>query len=345
MDKRYKDAVKKLRSLVYNPKQDPAVFRALIDKNFSITFLPNHVERKERNYGDVRCDVLYPEIFSTKRILLYVHGGSFVGGSKAAYREFCSLLANKAFARVVVAEYTLAPAGKFPKPVEDIQRVFHFLYTQESVALQLGSENNKTRMKTPQTSSSDNTLTKKPEFIVACDGAGCNIALAFLQSLQGEFRRCIKKVVMFSPWLNLSNTGILSGKKLSDDVLSTDAIRKARDVYTGGADCNNPLLSPVLLKTEDLADFPGVYMQLGSKEILLQDARTFSRVLQMAGVSTFIDVFPGMPHLFQLASDYFTEAHEAINRFSNVISGIDAPGRRQTYDNKPPLENSIFSEA
>lgn len=341
-----KDAIKKLRLLTYNPKQDPAVFRALIDKNFSVAFLPNHVERKERTYGDVLCDVLYPEIFSTKRILLYVHGGSFVGGSKAAYREFCCLLANKAFTRVVVPEYTLAPNGKFPKAIEDIQRVFHFLYTEESVALSLEADSpKKTRTAAKEDSANNDGGKKRPEFIIASDGAGSNIALAFLQSLEEDFRRCIKKVVLFCPWLNLSNTGILGGKRLSDEVISTDAIRKARDIYAAGADYNSPLLSPCALSEEALKDFPSVYMQLGAKEILLQDARAFGRLLQKSGVSSFIDVFPEMPHLFQLASDYFTESHEAINRFSAIISGLDISSRRQTYENKPPLENSIYSEA
>ena len=109
-----KGAVKKLKLLAYNGKTEVEVFRKKLDENYKVTFLPNHVECSEAKYGDVKCDVLAPEIYATNRVMLYIHGGSFVGGSRLAYRSFCSSLANKCFCRVVVPEYRLAPSYPYP---------------------------------------------------------------------------------------------------------------------------------------------------------------------------------------------------------------------------------------
>ena len=120
----YKKGIKKLKLLVFNSKSDVANFRSKIEDAFYSPFLPNHVECTEKNYGAIKCDVLSPEIYSSRRVVFYVHGGCFVGGSRRSYREFCSLLANKVYSRVVVPEYRLAPTHAFPCANEDIQAAF-----------------------------------------------------------------------------------------------------------------------------------------------------------------------------------------------------------------------------
>ena len=130
----YKKGIKKLKLLVFNSKSDVANFRSKIEDAFYSPFLPNHVECTEKNYGAIKCDVLSPEIYSSRRVVFYVHGGCFVGGSRRSYREFCSLLANKVYSRVVVPEYRLAPTHAFPCANEDIQAAFRALFTEEQIA-------------------------------------------------------------------------------------------------------------------------------------------------------------------------------------------------------------------
>ena len=47
--------------------------------------------------------------------VLYLHGGAYVQGSAAAYRNFCSQIAERAEVAVFIAEYALAPEHPFPK--------------------------------------------------------------------------------------------------------------------------------------------------------------------------------------------------------------------------------------
>ena len=109
-----KAAVKKLKALVLSPKNEVEAFRSKLEKKFKADFIPNHVERTEKKIGGVKCDILVPEIFASNRIVIYVHGGSFVGGSRDSWRSFCSIFANAVSAKVVVPEFRLAPSYPFP---------------------------------------------------------------------------------------------------------------------------------------------------------------------------------------------------------------------------------------
>ena len=292
--------------------------------------------------GGIPCDFLSPEIYSTKRILFYIHGGCFVGGSRNSYRNFCATLANKAFSRTVVPEYRLAPAHPFPAALEDIQSAFRSLFTEEQIARSLDAS----AEKNAQSLSDSQESSAQPEFIIAADGAGASIAMALLLNLRERYRKCIKKVVFFSPWFNLSDSSpVFSGKKTADEILSNEIIQKCSETYTYETNFTNPLVSPVYAAKDLLEQFPPVYIQIGSKEILLEDTKMMSALLKEAGNECTLDIWQNMPHLFQMADEYLTEAHDALQKFSAVISGIEKNTGRQTFENKPRLENSLRSEA
>lgn len=319
-----KAAIKKIKALVYNQKLNINAYRQKINEVFYTPILPNKVEFQDKKYGGISCDVLSPEIYSSKRVMFYIHGGCFVGGSRAAYRSFCSVLANKCFCRVVVPEYRLAPVNAFPAAIEDIQAVFRSLFTEEQIDRSLDSE--------------------VPEFIIAADGAGASIAMALLLNLKDKFRKCIKKVVLFSPWLNLSESSPIftAKKKVSDEILSSEVMQQCATLYTYESNYENPLVSPLVAANELLEGFPPVYMQCGGKEILLNDAKAFDTLLNQLGIECRLDVWPSMMHLFQLADDYLTDAHDALDRLSSVISGMDKENsERHVFENKPVLENSL----
>lgn len=331
-----KAAIKKIKLLAYNAKLNVNVFRKKIEDSYYNPILPNHVERSEHNYGGVNCDVLSPELYSSKRVMFYIHGGSFVGGSRSSYRTFCSILANRTFSRVVVPEYRLAPTYAFPSAIEDIQSVFRALFTEEQIARSLDSTVDETGRK-------QEVL---PEFIVAADGAGASIAMALLLNLRERYRRCIKKVVLLSPWLNLSpNNPLFAAKKVQDEILSKESLQQSADVYTYTSNLENPLVSPLLAAPELLEGFPPVYIQVGEKEILLNDAVSFNAKLKECGVESKIDVFPDMMHQFQLAEGFLEASHEALGKIAEQVSGATDISERQTYENKPKLEQSLKAEA
>ena len=53
-------------------------------------------------------------------LVIFVHGGAWVGGAKAEYRELGVALAGAGFCAALI-DYHLAPAFKHPRPVEDLE--------------------------------------------------------------------------------------------------------------------------------------------------------------------------------------------------------------------------------
>ncbi|MBP5158520.1 MAG: alpha/beta hydrolase, partial [Treponema sp.] len=85
-----KAAVKKLKKLVIDPREEVEDYRSRFEETLSEVFLPHHVERVEHAYGTIKSDVLIPELSSVGKVILYIHGGSFAAGSRISYRTFCA---------------------------------------------------------------------------------------------------------------------------------------------------------------------------------------------------------------------------------------------------------------
>ena len=67
-------------------------------------------------------DIYRPETEGLYPIIVNVHGGGYVYGSKEVYKRYCMDLARRGFV-VVNINYRLAPKWKFPAPLEDIHNV------------------------------------------------------------------------------------------------------------------------------------------------------------------------------------------------------------------------------
>ena len=302
------NAVRKLRCLCLAPKIDVQAFRERIERTFAEPLLPNRVECTERDFGGVPCDVLVPEVYSSRRIMLYVHGGSFVAGSRAAWRPFCASLAHATSCRLVVPEFRLSPPHQYPASLEDMQSVFRVVYTEEQVARSLDA----------------GTADEQPEIIVAADGSGASIALGLVLSLKGKFRSVISRLVLFSPWLDVSaDSRVLGARKASDEIYTAEALRRSAEYYTYLENRARPLVSALRAERAMLADFPPAYIQMGEKELFLDDAERFQQALVDAGNACELDVWPGMMPCFQMADEFLEEAHLAVEKVGRLITGRD----------------------
>jgi len=332
MENNRKGAIKKLKLLTYNSKTNLEVFRNKMDTAFHSPFLPNGVERTEYNYGGVTCDILAPEIYSSNCILIYIHGGSFAGGSRQTYRAFCSSLAAKCYSRVVIPEFRLSPASPYPAAIEDIQAVFRAVFTEEQITASLNSENNK--------------KPSMPEIIIAADGSGASIASALLFNLRDRYRACIKQVVFFSPWLDISETSrVMTIKKISDEVFVADNFKKSCSDYTFASNTNIAAVSPMSASDEELENFPPLFIQMGSKELLLDDAKTFTERMKKLGNECQLDVWEDMMFMFQMVPEFLHESHLALDRVGKIVTRDEAGKETIEIENKPKLEHSLKSEA
>ena len=327
-----KGAIKKLKLRTYNSKSNIETFREKLNAAYQTIFLPNNVEVSEYKYGNVNCDILMPEIYASNRIMIYIHGGCFSGGSKEAWRGFCSSLATKCYCRVVVPEFRLAPAFPYPAAIEDIQGVFRSVFTEEQISASLNNEKG-----------AKNSL---PEIIIGADGSGASIACALIFNLRERYRNCIKHLILFSPWLDLSeNSKLMTVKKAADEIITTDVLRKSTSDYTFASNTNIPFVSPLLADDEMLKAFPHTFIQMGGKELLLENAKAFAEKLTSLGNRCELDVWPDMMFMFQMADEYLHESHLALDKVGKIVTEDSAGKSAVEIENKPKLEHSLRSEA
>ena len=303
-------AVKKLRSFYLSPKIDINDFRLRLEENFSSVFLPNNVEREEKSCRLTKYDVLSPEIFASNRILLYIHGGSFVGGSRAAYRPFVSALANATASKAFLPEFRLAPAHPFPASLEDVQEVFQEIYIQTETSLSLSADVGDTN--------------KNPEIIIMADTSGASIAFALLFGMDEKALKAVRQVVLFSPWLDFSEENdMFTAKKVSDEVFTADSVRLASEHYTYQENWKNPLVSPLKADRSLLSKMPPVYIQMGEKEIFYDDALVLQAMLRNFGRKCELDIWKKMMPMFQLADEELSESHLAVEKIGKLITAKD----------------------
>lgn len=94
---------------------------------------PADVERQDNlSYGPHGkwnlLDVYTPKGAQGKLpVIVNIHGGGWVYGTKEVYQFYCMSLAQRGFA-VVNFNYRLAPASKFPTPLEDLNQVIHWIF-------------------------------------------------------------------------------------------------------------------------------------------------------------------------------------------------------------------------
>lgn len=285
-----KKALKKLKLLIFTQKSEVAPFRKKIESAFSVHYLPNNIERTEKILSTVPCDMLTPVTFMKDRVIVYVHGGSFVGGSRESWRSFASSLAHACATPLVLPEIRLAPEYPFPSALDDLENVFA-------------------------------VLTKEYNEIILCgDSSGAMMALSFAIYAPKALREKISKLVLFSPILDLSlDAPLLKIKKISDGIMSAESLRRMANVYTFASNLSNSKVSPLCASEEELSALKNVYIQMGEDEILLPDARRLVNKLDYAHVPNKLDVWPGMMHFFQMADEYIAEAHKAIEKVATHI--------------------------
>lgn len=188
------------------------------------------------------------------RVILYLHGGGYVIGSNRAYREYGGRLARAAEARVCVLNYRLAPEHPFPAAVDDAVMAYQWLLNE-------GVQPN--------------------QIVIAGDSAGGGLALATLFSLRDAAMALPAGAALLSPWVDLEGTGASSAPGAVDDPLvSQEALQNMSAAYAA-RDLRNPLTSPL---HGDFARLPPLLIQVGTREILLDDAVRTAEKARAAGV-------------------------------------------------------------
>ena len=220
-----------------------------------------------------------PRSADGKSAMLYLHGGAYVMGNADAYRGFVSQIAARAECSAFILDYPLGPEATIPAAV-DLART-----------------------------AVDRLLAIYPRIAIAGDSAGGGLTLATLANLRD--RKRVAAAVLFSPWTDLTLAGRSVQEKAQNDVLLIPAnLAAAAKAYVGALPLDDPRASPLFGIPRNL---PPILIQVGSEEVLLDDACRYAVEARKAGASITLEVWQGMHHVFQLDVKTFASSRRALD--------------------------------
>lgn len=281
------------KTLFLAHKNNTKLIRSLHEKRAYLKFLPTGMAINTVKVGKTPVmQIKKPKKDSDKRVVLYVHGGGFILGSSRSYLPYTGSLCKQTNAEAIyVPDYRLAPEAPFPAGLDDVYAVWQYLcdkYTDR-------------------------------ELVLAGDSAGGNLALALCIKARDSGLRLPTRVYLQSPWLDLtlSISSTLDRFSKRDPLLSRFFLE--RDFiphYVGHHSADHHLISPL---HADLTGLPPFYIQVGSKEILLDDSRHFAKRAAEAGVKVKLEIERGMFHVWPQIS-FLPESKLARSRAARWLN-------------------------
>jgi acetyl esterase/lipase len=102
-----------------------------------------------------------------------------------------------------------------------------------------------------------------------------------------------------------------------DPLLSAEQARRFVHHYLAGADPCSPYASPLY---GEPAGLPATIIQVGSDEVLLDDAVRMADRMRAAGCRVELEIWPRMPHVWHLFAPMVPEAQRAIEHVGVFIT-------------------------
>lgn len=223
-------------------------------------------------------------------VIFYLHGGGYTIGSINTHRGLAARLSRAAKARVLLIGYRLAPEHPYPAALEDSVSGYRWL-------LKSGI--------------------KPQKIVIAGDSAGGGLTVATLVALRDAGDPLPAAAVCLSPWTDLAGTGkSLATKAELDPLVHRQGIEIMAKAYLGNADARTPLASPLYAKLNGL---PPLLVQVGTSEVLLDDATRLAERAKAAGVDVVLETWDDMIHVWQYFAGMLPEGQQAIERIGEFI--------------------------
>jgi acetyl esterase/lipase len=278
--------------------------RDVITRSTSTAQLRKEFEEGAKKFGSIPPDVVVstvsipglPEGLSAEWIhpaasanspstadkaIFYTHGGGYVTGNCADHRMHVAKFVRAAGVGALLYDYRLAPEHPFPAAMQDTLTAYRWLLSQ-------------------------NVLPEN--IIIVGESAGGGLCLASLLAIRDEGLPLPAAGVALSPWTDLKCTGDSYRTNARRDISTLGSWDVWGSYYVGTNDPGHPWISPLY---GDLHGLPPMLIEVGDREILLDDSRRFAEKAKSAGLDITLHVWEGMVHCFPLFAPLFPEATQA----------------------------------
>ncbi len=273
--------IQKLRN--FNWGETISEMRANFEKELRMPPHPN-ATIESVDVSGVPADLIFTPEASSEHIILYLHGGGYLFGSRSSHRRVASDLSAAAKARVLLIDYRLAPEHPFPAALEDGLTSYRWLREQRNYA--------------------------PTQIALAGDSAGGNLALGMMLSLRKNNQPLPACALLMSPLTDMERKGrTVQTKAEVEPIVSPELLEMVANSYLPEGNFLNPIVSPI---HADLSNLPPLLIHVGSQEVLLDDSLRLASKAAEDNVAVELKVWQDMIHCFHQFAPNLAEGREAI---------------------------------
>ncbi|MDZ7821329.1 MAG: alpha/beta hydrolase [Candidatus Marinimicrobia bacterium] len=229
-------------------------------------FMYNKFEIHYRTFRGRKVWTLRAKGASCRQHIFYLHGGAYVVNFTLPHWRYMGTLAERLHATVIAPDYPLAPEHH----AEEVFDMNVPLYRE--VLNDAGNS----------------------ALALMGDSAGGGLALALAQVLKKRKIPQPARIVLLSPWLDISmsNPQIAQVDK-EDPILNVEGLIASGKQYAGGLDPRDHRVSPIYGPMEGLAP---ITVFIGTHDVLLPDCRRLKLRAESAGTPVSVHEYKGMLH-------------------------------------------------
>ncbi len=219
--------------------------------------------------------------------IIYLHGGAYINDPSIYHWKFCDKLARMINCEVTFPIYPLTPAHTWEETFGLVLKIYSGLTKNSGVPV-----------------------------IIMGDSAGGGLAAAFCEYLDKIGISQPDKIILLSPWLDLTMSNPEAAKyEKADPMLSAYGLIEMGKCWAGGLDPRDYRVSPIF---GDISCLRNVYLFVGTREIFYPDVTEFYSMLQNEGITSGLYVGKGMNHVYPLYP--IPEANKAIGQICEIIT-------------------------
>lgn len=208
----------------------------------------------------------YGDKEKSKNTIVYLHGGAYVNEINYQHHLYCSLLSRKLDSYVLAPVYPLAPNHKSEETFDLICELYKKLIGQTH------------------------------EIILMGDSAGGGFVLSFCQYLKTINLPQPKKIIVFSPWIDISMSNLPYDSE-NDPILGEIGLREIGKSWAGDLNTKNYKVSPIFGDNTGLAD---MLIFAGEKEIFYKDIENYVDKAKKENVNVKLITGPELFHIYPL---------------------------------------------
>jgi monoterpene epsilon-lactone hydrolase len=244
------------------------------------SYLPsNDISIEPATIMGVSCYWFNPKQYTSKKLIIYLHGGGFAMGSIHSHQALVSHITHATNTRTLFIDYALSPEHPHPHGLRNLLDVYRDIIANDDYT----------------------------EVFLIGDSAGGGLIVLAIEQLQKKDIRQPNGIILISPWTNLNaDTPSYRENASIDPILSIESVH-------GYALGYNPLnLREANPASIQFKQFPPTLIFVGTQEILLDDSKILYDQIRKVQSDAVIKIVPNQTHVWMLTNIDHQDSKNAL---------------------------------